>query len=128
MRKRSFRPPLKLTLQHSKRGGYGVRKRSFRPTLKLRFSTPNKGDYGVRKRSFRPTLKLRFSTPNKGGYGVRKRSFRPTLKLTKACAPLPLSGRGAGGEGLYQSLSQSSKKQQLMTPSLRFPLHAGGTE
>jgi hypothetical protein len=28
----------------------------------------------------------------------------------------------------YQSLSQSSKKQQLMTPSLRFPLHAGGTE
>jgi hypothetical protein len=35
-----------------------MRKRSFRPTLKLRFSTPNKGDYGVRKRSFRPSLKL----------------------------------------------------------------------
>jgi len=48
VRKRSFRPTLKLTLQHSKRvgarppsptawerGAYGVRKRSFRPTLKL---------------------------------------------------------------------------------------------
>ena len=29
---------------------------------------------------------------------------------------------------LYQSPSQSSQKQQLMTPSLRVPLHAGGTE
>jgi hypothetical protein len=29
---------------------------------------------------------------------------------------------------LYQSPSQSSQKQQLMTPSIRFPLHAGGTE
>jgi hypothetical protein len=35
---------------------------------------------------------------------------------------------GSVGAILYQSLSQSSKKQQLMTPSLRFPLHAGGTE
>ena len=33
-------------------------------------------------------------------------------------------------QDLYQSPSQSSqkKKQQLMTPSLRFPLQAGGTE
>ena len=28
---------------------------------------------------------------------------------------------------LYQSPSQSSQKQQLMPPSLRFPLLAGGT-
>jgi len=41
VRKRSFRPTLKLTLQHSKEGDYGVRKPRFRPTLKLRFSTPN---------------------------------------------------------------------------------------
>ena len=38
--------------------------------------------------------------------------------------PTPLPPCGS----LYQSPSQSSKKQQLMTPSLRFPLHAGGTE
>ena len=32
------------------------------------------------------------------------------------------------GAFLYQSPSQSSQKQQLMTPSIRFPLHAGGTK
>ena len=79
----SFRPTLKLTLQHSK----GV---------SARLSAPVRGQaaYGVRKRSFRPTLKLtlqhskgvsaRLSAPVRGqaAYGVRKRSFRPTLKLT----------------------------------------------
>ena len=52
-------------------GDYGVRKQSFRPMLKLALQhSPNtargsprshnmgEGDYGVRKRSFRPMLKL----------------------------------------------------------------------
>jgi len=36
--------------------------------------------------------------------------------------------RAMSNRVLYPSPSQSSQKQQLMTPSLRFPLRAGGTE
>jgi hypothetical protein len=118
VRKRSFRLPLNLRFSTPNKGDYGVRKRSFRPSLKLRFSTPNKGDYGVRKRSFRPSLKLRFSTPNKGDYGVRKRSFRPSLKLTKACAPLPPSGKGAGGEGLLPGAPSQRQTRQAPLSSV----------
>jgi hypothetical protein len=53
-----------------------------------------------------------------GSGGILPAKTHPLVRRMNV-AGVPLS---------YQSLSQSSKKQQLMTPSLRFPLHAGGTE
>jgi hypothetical protein len=44
-------------------------------------------------------------------------------------AQLPCFGMGAYHEALYQSRGHSLQKQaRLKTPSLRFPLLAGGTE
>jgi hypothetical protein len=95
VRKRSFRPMLKLALQHSKNTARGFH------------SLPRRSLCGVRKRSFRPMLKLALqhskntargfhSLPRRSLCGVRKRSFRPMLKLalqhsknTRARLPFP---------------------------------------
>ena len=52
----------------------------------------------------------------------------PGFQGVYANAPTLEECRETLQEVLSLSPSQSSQKQQLMTPSIRFPLHAGGTE
>ena len=85
-------------------GDYGVRKRSFRPMLKLalQHSKAGEGDYGVRKRSFRPMLKLalQHSKAGEGNTADKDTALRFAAWGTDALfspsppAPLPLYGSG----------------------------------
>jgi len=66
---------------------------------------------------------------------LRQPQRRAEAKLSHSISPSPRAGEGdTGGEGkkrvrLYQSRGQNLRKQaRSTTPSLRFPLQAGGTE